>query len=85
MSWRDETQSRLHLHQVLYREDGEVLGCVLRLEGDPSIYAHTSTRDALRRLDAHPTVAAARRAVGRDRHRGGRAVVVRAVTRRPIP
>jgi hypothetical protein len=25
-------------HQVLYRDDGEVLGCVLRLEGDPSIY-----------------------------------------------
>jgi hypothetical protein len=44
---------------VLYRDDGEVLGCVLRLEGDPSIYAHTLTRDALRRLGVHPTVAAA--------------------------
>lgn len=39
--------------------------CVLRLEGDPSIYAHTVTHDALRRLGAHPTVDAARRAVER--------------------
>jgi hypothetical protein len=39
-----------------------VLGCVLRLEGDPSIYANTVTHDALRRLGAHPTVDAARRA-----------------------
>jgi hypothetical protein len=46
------------------RDDGEVLGCwVLRLEGDPSIYAHTLTCDALGRLGAHPTVAAAGRAV----------------------
>jgi hypothetical protein len=42
-----------------------VLGCVLRLEGDPSIYANTVTHDALRRLGAHPTVDAARRAVER--------------------
>ena len=45
--------------KILYRDDGEVLGCVLRLEGDPSIYAHTLKRDALRRLGAHPTVPAA--------------------------
>jgi len=51
----------------------------LQLEGDPSIYTHTLTCDALRRLGAHPTVAAARRAVERAiRHRGGRAVAVRA-------
>jgi hypothetical protein len=65
MSWRDELNPGCDLHQVLYRDDGEVLGCVLRLEGDPSIYAHTVTHDALRRLGAHPTVAAARRAVER--------------------
>ena len=65
MSWRDELNPGCDLHQVLYRDDGEVLGCVLRLEGDPSIYAHTVTRDALRRLGAHPTVDAARRAVER--------------------
>ena len=35
-------------------------------EGDPSIYAYPLTRDALRRLGAHPTVAAARRAVGTE-------------------
>jgi hypothetical protein len=29
---------------LLYCDDGEVLGCVLRLEGDASIYARTSTR-----------------------------------------
>jgi hypothetical protein len=60
---RDKLNPGCDLHQVLYRDDGEVLGCVLRLEGDPSIYAHTLTRDALRRLGAHPTVAAARRVV----------------------
>ena len=65
MSWRDELNPGCDLHQVLYRDDGEVLGCVLRLEGDPSIYAHTVTHDALRRLGAHPTVDAARRAVER--------------------
>ena len=37
MSWRDELNPGCDLHQVLYRDDGEVLGCVLRLEGDPSI------------------------------------------------
>jgi hypothetical protein len=31
-------QGVVDLRQVLYRDDGEVLGCVLRLEGDPSIY-----------------------------------------------
>ena len=50
MSWRDELNPGCDLHQVLYRDDREVLGCVLRLEGDPSIYAHTVTHDALRRL-----------------------------------
>ena len=65
MSWRDEFNPGCDLHQVLYRDDGEVLGCVLRLEGNPSIYAHTLTRDALRRLGAYPTVAAARRAIER--------------------
>ena len=38
MSWRDELNPGCDLHQVLSRDDGEVLGCVLRLEGDPSIY-----------------------------------------------
>ena len=61
----DELNPGCDLHQVLYRDDGEVLGCVLCLEGDPSIYAHTLTCDALRRLGAHPTAAAARRAVER--------------------
>jgi hypothetical protein len=65
MSWRDELNPGCDGHQVLYRDDGEVLGCVLRLEGDPSIYTNTLTPDALRRLGAHPTVAAARRAVER--------------------
>ena len=65
MSWRGELNPGCDLHQVLYRDDGEVLGCVLRLEGDPSIYAHTVTHDALRRLGAHPAVDAARRAVER--------------------
>jgi hypothetical protein len=35
MSWHDELNPGCDLHQVLYRDDGEVLGWVLRLEGDP--------------------------------------------------
>jgi hypothetical protein len=78
MSWRDELNPGCDLHQVLYRDD--VLGCVLRLEGDPSIRAHTLTRDALRRLGARPTVAAARRAVGTE---GGELWPFERVTRPP--
>jgi len=76
MSWRDELNPGCDLYQVLYRDDGEVLGVCCRLEGDPSIYAHTLTRDALRRLGARRRSQARGRA--RDRHRGGRAVAVRA-------
>jgi hypothetical protein len=65
MSWSDELNPSCDLHQALSGDDGEVLGCVLRLEGDPSIYAHALRHDALRRLGAHPTVDAARRAVER--------------------
>jgi hypothetical protein len=62
---RDKLNPGCDLHQVLYRDDGGGARCVLRLEGDPSIYAHTVTHDALRRLGAHPTVDAARRAAER--------------------
>ena len=50
---------------LLYRDDGEVLGCVLRPEATPRSTPALDARDALCRLGAHPTVAAARRAVER--------------------
>jgi hypothetical protein len=39
--------------QVLYRDDGAPLGCVLRLKGSQDTYAYT-TRGALRRLGFVP-------------------------------
>jgi hypothetical protein len=51
MSWRDELNPSCDRHQVLYRDDGEVLGCVLRLEGDPSIYANTVRDGSCRHFD----------------------------------
>ena len=50
--------------QVLYRDDGAPLGCVLRLKGSQDTYAYTTT-GALRRLGACRTDDAARRAVER--------------------
>jgi hypothetical protein len=51
--------------------------------GDPSIYAHTVTHDALRRLGAHPTVDAARRAVERAIGEEGELWPFERVTRPP--
>jgi hypothetical protein len=56
--------------QVLYRDDGAPLGCVLRPHGGEATYAYT-TAGALRRLGACPTDDAARRAVGPRRVRCG--------------
>jgi hypothetical protein len=50
--------------QVLYRDDGASLGCVLCLHGDEATYAYTTT-GALRRLGACSSDDAARRAVER--------------------
>ena len=50
--------------QVLYRDDGEPLGCVLRLHGGEATYAYTTT-GALRRLGACSSDDAARRAFER--------------------
>ena len=35
MNWRDKANEDCGMCQVLYRDDGAPLGCVLRLEGGP--------------------------------------------------
>jgi hypothetical protein len=55
------------LYQVLYRDDGVVLGLVLRLRDgkNTDAYIYTAEYDALRRLGARWSDDAARRAVER--------------------
>jgi hypothetical protein len=44
MSWRDsEDVEGCDMHQALYRDDGELLGMVLRLHGGEETYAYTVT------------------------------------------
>jgi hypothetical protein len=51
MSWRDSEDAKgCDMHQALYRDDGELLGMVLRLHGGEDTYAYTVTPIGLRRL-----------------------------------
>jgi hypothetical protein len=59
---RDKPTEDCETCQVLYRDDGVPLGCVLRLHGGEATYAYTTT-GALRRLGSCATDDAARRAV----------------------
>ena len=44
MSWRDSEDAKgCDMHQALYRDDGELLGMVLRLHGGEDTYAYTVT------------------------------------------
>jgi hypothetical protein len=68
MSWRDRSDAEYcdaDLYQVLYRDDGVVLGLVMRLRGgeNTDAYAYIATHDDLRRLGACSSDDAARRAV----------------------
>ena len=63
MSWRDELNPGCDLHQVLYRDDIEALGCVLRLHGGEATYAYHD----------HGRAAAPRRACPRCGQERGRA------------
>jgi hypothetical protein len=68
MSWRDRSDAEYcdaDLYQVLYRDDGVVLGLVMRLRGgeDTDAYVYTAAHDALRRLGACRSDDAARSAV----------------------
>jgi hypothetical protein len=70
MSWRDRSDAEYcdaDLYQVLYRDDGVVLGLVVRLRGgeNTDAYVYTAAHDALRRLGACWSDDAARRAVER--------------------
>jgi hypothetical protein len=70
MSWRgcsDVEYCDAELFQLLYRDDGVVLGLVLRLRGveNTDAYVCTAEHDALRRLGACWSDDAARRAVER--------------------
>ena len=70
MSWRDCSGAEYcdaELFQLLYRDDGVVLGLVLRLRGagNTDAYVYTAAHDALRRLGACCSDDAARRAVER--------------------
>ena len=57
MSWRDELNPGCDLHQVLYRDDIEALGCVLRLHGSEATYAyHDHGRAAAPGRVASPTM-----------------------------
>jgi len=54
MSWRDRSDAEYcdaDLYQLLYRDDGVVLGLVMRLRGgeDTYAYVYTAAHDALRR------------------------------------
>jgi len=51
--WRDKPTEDCEMCQVLYRDDGAPLGCVLRLYSGSSTYAYTTT-GALRRLARSP-------------------------------
>jgi hypothetical protein len=70
MSWRDCSDAEYcdaDLYQLLYRDDGVVLGLVMRLRGDEDTYAYVyaAAHDALRRLGACWSDDAARRAIER--------------------
>jgi hypothetical protein len=70
MSWRDCSDAEYcdaDLYQLLYRDDGVVLGLVMRLRGgeNTDAYVYTAAHDALRRLGACWSDDAARRAVER--------------------
>jgi hypothetical protein len=70
MSWRDRSDAEYcdaDLYQLLYRDDGVVLGLVMRLRGreDTDAYVYTAAHDALRRLGACWSDDAARSAVER--------------------
>ena len=70
MSWRDHSDVEYcdaDLYQVLRRDDGVVLGLVMRPRGRGYTYAYvyTAAHDALRRLGACCSDDAARRAVER--------------------
>ena len=41
MSWRDQATDGCDMHQVLYRDDGELLGDVLRVHGGQDTYVYT--------------------------------------------
>jgi hypothetical protein len=43
MNWRDRANEDCEFCQVLYRDDGAPLGCVLRLRGGEATYAYTTT------------------------------------------
>jgi putative ABC transport system substrate-binding protein len=43
MSWRHETAENCDMFQALHRDDGELLGFVLRLHGGEDTYAYTVT------------------------------------------
>ena len=68
MSWRDRSNAEYwdaDLYQLLYRDDGVVLGLVIRLRGgeDTYAYVYAAAHDALRRLGACWNDDAARLAV----------------------
>jgi len=70
MGWRDRSDDEYcdaDLYQVLYRDDGVVLGLVIRLRGvkNTDAYVYTAAHDALRRLGACRSDDAARCAVER--------------------
>jgi hypothetical protein len=70
MSWRDCSDAEYcaaELFQLLYRDDGVVLGLVLRLRGveNTDAYVYTAEHDTLRPLGACWSDDAARRAVER--------------------
>ena len=68
MSWRDCSDAEYchaDLYEVLYRDDGVVLGLVMRMPDSHDTYAYTyiATHDDLRRLGACSSDDAARRTV----------------------
>jgi hypothetical protein len=68
VSWRDCSDAEYcdaDLYQLLYRDDGVVLGLVLRLRGGghTDAYFYAAAQDALRRLGACCSDEAARLAV----------------------
>jgi len=70
MSWRDRSDAEYcdaDLYQLLYRDDGVVLGLVMRLRDseDTHAYAYTAADDVLRCLGPCWSDDAARRAVER--------------------
>jgi hypothetical protein len=70
MSWRDCSDAEYcdaDLYELLYSDNGVVLGLVMRLRGakNTDAYVYTAAHDALRRLGACWSDDAARRAVER--------------------